>query len=842
MHPAVVASGAEAWAPEQRQDAVTRWLDDLASAITRKEQASARAFPPDRARVIDLADDFRWACARLREFAVNPPEVPDSTHAQRRRPPAGSRVMSVPLSIVVADPGTTQGVLAVLRDWSAVGLISPFMWVTADGPSSGTLRQEAALVLGGSVTWTTVGRHLADVGDSSVIRVCALDWLSGIRTLQCANGIVAQLHDASPVTKLVRIHAIPLVEGMAVDRAPAPEPGWHVVILSPEDSHSPTSARAVVSTDDPPIALSMLTAARLAGLLGLWRGLSEGPLDSQPPPPGTQVMLARTFFRRRDANQAAHDIRCALTDTSRGLPVPHRDGAPMQSVEDERAAAVRVADQLLETHPTVLEENRRLPASAEKVTKIGRARGLQMLLSFVWAAMRNAPRDWLNSVTAQAATAVAGASQWLAFGEDSSYQIVVNGRLPSGALATWEEVDGALDSIGRGKGAGRYSEQSDDLSPLWKDYLDVALMLADGQKRSEGVDQPEIGPRPAVLRSAARIALPPTDSFRNMPPHVSATLGVAEIPPSDVALAQHVLKELDSHAQRSVIALDLGRAREALAEWQRDVQLPSYSGRVGERLAARIGELRSEIASLSSSLHRLASPAVDSAGLAERQMALARRMRITIGVTSATLIGLGIAGYLEWLDPSTAAIIGAVALAICVAILTLSFFLGQRELFHLLNRRSRDEAQGKVLTQNLASAVADLKRVTRAYRQHLAWGAIVGAFLQRPFGPSPNAPEDLPLLQGDLPRCVQTGVVPHSDGFAAMAAEELAPNVYSAGWLSRPWATLMSQIDSYCPTNGAAVRGHPERIFADSVASPPEPPTGTCRRPGKHGSRKLSRG
>ena len=77
----VVGSGAEARAPEQRQESVTRWLDDLSSAITRKEQASARAFPPDRSRVIDLADDFRWACARLRDFAVNPPEVPDSTHA-----------------------------------------------------------------------------------------------------------------------------------------------------------------------------------------------------------------------------------------------------------------------------------------------------------------------------------------------------------------------------------------------------------------------------------------------------------------------------------------------------------------------------------------------------------------------------------------------------------------------------------------------------------------------------------------------------------------------------------------------------------------------------------------
>ena len=143
-----------------------------------------------------------------------------------------------------------------------------------------------------------------------------------------------------------------------------------------------------------------------------------------------------------------------------------------------------------------------------------------------------------------------------------------------------------------------------------------------------------------------------------------------------------MLKELDSHAQRSVIALDLGRAREALAEWQRDVQLPSYSGRIGERLAVRIGELRAEIESHSRALHKLASPTVDNEGLAARQAALARRMRITVLITVVALIGLGIAGYQEWIDRSTAAIIGAVALAISVAIVTLSFFLGSEKRFH----------------------------------------------------------------------------------------------------------------------------------------------------------------
>ena len=118
----------------------------------------------------------------------------------------------------------------------------------------------------------------------------------------------------------------------------------------------------------------------------------------------------------------------------------------------------------------------------------------------------------------------------------------MNGRLATGRLATWDQVDSALDSLGVDVGAGRYTEQSDDLSPLWKDYLDTAFTLADGQQRSVTVAQPVLGTRHAVLRSAARIAPSPTQSFRNMPPHVSATLGISEIPPirrsSDAERAQ----------------------------------------------------------------------------------------------------------------------------------------------------------------------------------------------------------------------------------------------------------------------------------------------------------------
>ena len=216
-------------------------------------------------------------------------------------------------------------------------------------------------------------------------------------------------------------------------------------------------------------------------------------------------------------------------------------------------------------------------------------------------------------------------------------------------LATWDRWIARLDSMWAQRGAGRYSEQSDDLESVVEGYLDIALMLADGQQRSERVASPGARPRPPSC--AARLGSPrPHALLPQHARHVSATLGISKDPPRPtVTLTQHVLKELDSHAQRSVIALDLGRAREALAEWQRGPR-PATPGSVEWRASpSRTRRTGSRDSSLSRSLHGLRRLTVRLApgAAAPTDGPHRERMRITVGITVATLMGLGDSGYLS---------------------------------------------------------------------------------------------------------------------------------------------------------------------------------------------------
>ena len=157
--------------------------------------------------------------------------------------------------------------------------------------------------------------------------------------------------------ELVSIHAIPLVEGMAVDRAPAPKPAGRVDPF-PRGQPLPNVRTSCINGRPPHRALDAdcrpprWTAWTLEGAL-------RGPRSPAAAARHTGDARGR-YLRRRDANQAAHDIRCALA-TSRGLPVPHRDGAPMQSVKTTSSESCDYS-RLLETHPTVLRKPRRLPA------------------------------------------------------------------------------------------------------------------------------------------------------------------------------------------------------------------------------------------------------------------------------------------------------------------------------------------------------------------------------------------------------------------------------------------------------------------------------------------------
>ena len=64
------------------------------------------------------------------------------------------------LTVILAPPGTTGAVLDVLRDWSALGVIEPFLWVRSDAVNGEVA--PALKITGGTAVGTTVQAQVAD--------------------------------------------------------------------------------------------------------------------------------------------------------------------------------------------------------------------------------------------------------------------------------------------------------------------------------------------------------------------------------------------------------------------------------------------------------------------------------------------------------------------------------------------------------------------------------------------------------------------------------------------------------------------------------------------------------
>jgi hypothetical protein len=428
-------------------------------------------------------------------------------------------------------------------------------------------------------------------------------------------------------------------------------------------------------------------------------------------------------------------------------------------------------------------------------TRIGLSRAIKLFLSFIWAALRNAPRDWLHRTIADGQTWMARVGQALV-GRDSEYQLVVRGRRSDGSLASVEQVDQAVGRVRTGNHEEAHHEDLPRLGLLWRDFFEVGLSLIDGAHRVSAINQPTVGPLPGVVRDTTSVAAPADRAFTGIPAHVAAELGVGAIHPADLYLSEAVLRELDDRSRGSASGLELGRVRESLARWRESVQRRSFAGDFGYQLAARIVELRNEIEGLRATLVELATPVDIDDGFAARQEALARRARMLIWASLLVPVVLFVAHRFNWLSTRGVLLTGLAALLVWVVTLTVMFIIGQARLFRLLNRQANDRGAAEAARANLSAALADLDRVLCAYGSYRHWAAILGTLVTRPFGAPTPARTKLRMLTGPLPRSVQVGSIEPTPAALDGATAALRPVVFVEGWLDTSYQTFLATAQS----------------------------------------------
>src|SRR4051812_38583179 len=235
-------------------------------------------------------------------------------------PLAGSRP---DLTILAAPSGVLAGIRDALQDWSALGLVHPFCWAE-DPAAAGGGRVEVVQVEGGRATKGTV-EDLLVLHDYHRIRLCVLvPALEGATVLPVgAEDHLLRLVRASrggAEVDYLRVTVTRLGCGPGVGRVA--REGWHNVVLSPEDARGPASGHRQLDPSRDPLDVGPHAAAALCGVVGLWLGVDQGPLDGRAVPPGQHARVARAFFRSLDANDVEQALRVGVMSMSGELPRP----------------------------------------------------------------------------------------------------------------------------------------------------------------------------------------------------------------------------------------------------------------------------------------------------------------------------------------------------------------------------------------------------------------------------------------------------------------------------------------------------------------------------------------
>ncbi len=132
----------------------------------------------------------------------------------------------------------------------------------------------------------------------------------------------------------------------------------------------------------------------------------------------------------------------------------------------------------------VLNSGRERPSEDNRAKSVGALEAIQMFFGFLWAAIRNAPRNWAVGIVRRAKGAVASTVQGWTFGAtaDSAYKVVVGGVNPDGTPASWDDFGDAVEHLAASLGGpGSYQGHvpHEDLGTLWKQFAAASFTLCD---------------------------------------------------------------------------------------------------------------------------------------------------------------------------------------------------------------------------------------------------------------------------------------------------------------------------------------------------------------------------
>lgn len=712
------------------------------------------------------------------------------------------------LTVFLAPDGPAGGVLDVLTDLSAAGLVEPFLWVSASSAEAAGLG--AVGVDQGRRRPATVEDAVADKHHDRV-RLCVVVPLSGpgtpvpMATEQQLSETVEFAGITAPVTRIRCIVARP---GDHTQDDVLARGGWHNILIAPEDARGPGMGRQQLPPSDDPVDIGRHAAPAVAGIVGLWSGVDHSPFDDQQPQPG--VRAGRSFYRRVDAGAVERDLRTRVLATQPRLPLPRDHTTSAVYVEDGEQACATMAYHLWGKHRQILVGDR-VVAAVEPPQQLNFRNALVLLLRYIWAALKNAPGDWYQGQLNQGATMAARRVHSIVFGSgDSAYVVVAGGMTPEGLPAGWRDVStasGRLDDLLVTNGEHEHHPRV-DLSSMWADFAAGAMTLADAGTRAPAMPPVQVGASRGVLRSVAQCAPAPDLDFTGIPPHLGARVGISRVAPGDVLTADVLRRRLAHLGAHQALAQDTGSTSQALTDWMKQLD-GCYSVQVGKTIAGSVQTVVEEIQQYLATLRKAADEQAPTDQHGGR--GLRRWIRVLTVFAVLAAVAAPVLAIVDVVPVRVAVLLGVVPILAWLAVALAGFAREQREMFRDLHRRRTLLSAVEAARANLRQATRDLRRLTDAYEQYLVWSRIVGVVLREPFGPGPSDASQSAVLAFGLPRTTRIARALVDESTMGAAATALRSELFTAGWLSDLWRAHLDGAAAQLGSHELMAR--PEGLF-----------------------------
>jgi hypothetical protein len=536
-----------------------------------------------------------------------------------------------------------------------------------------------------------------------------------------------------------------------------------------------------------PVDVGQYVAPVVASVAGLWSGIDRVIFDDLAVLPGETLRAVRTFYGQLDAADVEDQLRRKLFNSTGGLPLPRGGSVPVVYARDDALAAENMAQALWTKHRDILRVSR-VEVTKQAPQAISVWSALKVFFSFLGAALRNAPSAWLSGLLDSVSSVLATTVQHAVFGRsDSAFAVVARGN-----LASWQDIARGAHEMSTQLEAMPGPRQSAEanLVPFWVDYINGALTLADGGRRSAGMEPVSVGGAIGVLRRSADVVPSSADAFTAIPASLAAVIGVSQIAGADVMGVEDVKTQLERTFGDQAAGTEARRAFANLTSWAAATGR-SYAAQVSSVLADFLGRARAEVGDLVDRIRATTDVGAIGDELRRRQQVLATITRTAGAMVFVAVLVLQVIAAIGWFEWWYSLVVGALVVAVyCITALGL-FVLGQRHLFAVLNLRQAQLSELDALHLNLRAALQDVSRLSAAYGQLLAWNRALGEVLRAPFGPVEPARPPRPRIQDGLPRSMRIGVAAPASADVESTVQSLQHGLYTTGWLTGPWEQML---------------------------------------------------